>query len=78
MNGVIIGHSNPIADDLPVMAQILDRGAYIQFDTLGTYQIHTVPVVAKGIVELIAAGYGEQILLSQDVCLKQHLKQYRV
>ncbi len=87
---VIIGHSNPIADDLSVMAQILDRGAYIQFDTLGrasnplgatgnhsSFRKNDDPAVAKGIVELIAAGYGEQILLSQDVCLKQHLKQYR-
>jgi phosphotriesterase-related protein len=87
---VIIGHSNPIADDVPFMKQILDRGAYIQFDTLGRasnaigasgnvsfFRKNDDPAVAKGVVELIKAGYGDQILLSQDVCLKQHLKKYR-
>jgi phosphotriesterase-related protein len=33
-------------------------------------------LVADAIPELIAAGYEDRILLSQDVCLKTHLKRY--
>jgi phosphotriesterase-related protein len=32
--------------------------------------------VARGIVEMIKAGYTDRILLSQDVCTKLQLKSY--
>lgn len=77
---VIVGHSNPIANDLPFMKQLLDRGVYVQFDTLGrSPSVRTRLTdsdVAKGIVELIKAGFNDRILLSQDVCTKIQLKAY--
>ena len=32
---VIMGHSNRLADDVPFMTRLLERGVFIQFDTLG-------------------------------------------
>ena len=76
----IMGHSNSIADDLPFMKRLLERGVFIQFDTLGRPNGRLGGVddgkVARGIVELIEAGYADRILLSQDVCNKIHLKKY--
>lgn len=77
---VIMGHSNSIADDLPFMKRLLERGVFIQFDTLGRPDGRLGGVddgkVARGIVELIEAGYADRVLLSQDVCNKIHLKKY--
>ncbi len=77
---VIMGHSNSIADDLPFMLRLLERGVYIQFDTLGRMGSRLGRVddakVARGIVELVKAGHGNRILLSQDVCHKIELKRY--
>ena len=77
---VIVGHSNPIANDLPLMKTMMDRGAYVQFDLLGKSPTVRTRLadsdVAQGIVEMIKAGYTEKILLSQDVCTKLQLKHY--
>ena len=74
LSRVIVGHSNPIATDLPFMKQLMDRGAYIQFDLLGRPpNVRTVVSdadVANGIVAMISAGYLQKILLSQDVCTR--------
>jgi phosphotriesterase-related protein len=77
---VVVGHSNPIAMDLPFMKQLLDRGVYIQFDTLGrTPTVRsriTDTDVAEGIMQLIKAGFTDRILLSQDVCTRIQWKAY--
>ena len=77
---VIVGHSNPISTDLPFMQQLLARGVYIQFDTLGrTPTVRsriTDTDVAAGIVQLIKAGYTDRLLLSQDVCTRIQWKAY--
>ena len=79
---VVIGHSNGIARDLEFMEQLLARGAYIQFDTLGREQtprrvrLASDTDVAHGIVNLVKAGHLDRILLSLDVCTKIQLKAY--
>lgn len=77
---VIVGHSNPISNDFAFMKQLLDRGVYIQFDTLGrTPTVRsriTDTDVANGIVQLIKAGFADRILLSQDVCTRIQWKAY--
>ncbi len=76
---VILGHSCHMADDLPYMLSLLERGVCIQFDTLGvvkTTEVGRDHIVANAIPQLIAAGYADRILLSQDVCWKMHLKKY--
>ena len=76
---VILGHSDHMADDLPYMVSLLERGICIQFDTLGvvrTTETGRDHIVAKSIPRLIDAGHADRILLSQDVCWKMHLKKY--
>lgn len=77
---VILGHSNPIANDMAFMKPLLERGVYIQFDLLGrspTVRTRLTDTdVAIGIVDLIKAGYTDRILLSQDVCTKVQLKAF--
>ena len=76
----ILGHSCSMADDVPFMLELLSRGVYIQFDTLGVVRTSEEPArdhnVAVAIPQMIDAGYGDRILLSQDVCWKSHLKMY--
>ena len=80
LNRTILGHSCGMADDLPFMLDLLSRGVYIQFDTLGVVNTTELPgrdhQVALAIPQLIAAGYRDRILLSQDVCWKTHLRRY--
>lgn len=80
MTRVAMGHSNPIADNMELMKYVLQQGSYLQFDLLGEapHILSEVPDhdVAVAIIELLREGYGKQILLSQDVCLKTKLKAY--
>ena len=79
LSRVILGHSCGMADDVPFMLELLARGVYIQFDTLGvvnTTEMGRDHIVAAAIPRLIAAGYADRILLSQDVCWKTHLTRY--
>ncbi|MQA30926.1 MAG: aryldialkylphosphatase [Luteitalea sp.] len=77
---VIMGHSNSIAVDFPLMKRLLDRGVFLQFDTLGRPRTALGGAddfkVARGIAELVKAGYADRITLSQDVCNKIHQKAY--
>ena len=80
LSRVVVGHSNPLASDLAFMEQLLARGVYIQFDTLGRQPTLRSAVtdtdVGHGIVSLIEAGHVDRILLAQDVCTKLQLKSY--
>ena len=92
LSRTILGHSDEIAGDLPLMKDLLEQGVYIQFDLLGRLDIPlsyrpTSPqsfvygyalgaLVTEGIVNLIKAGYEDRILLSQDVGTKIQLKSY--
>ena len=73
---VVIGH----ADSYPVLDHylaILDRGANLEFDFIGhrfASEEAAEPQLVQLIVELLERGYGEQVLLSQDVCHNSQLK----
>lgn len=78
---VIVGHSDPIANDVPYLTDLLRRGVYVQFDLLGKPPLitRTRPTdveVAATIVALIKAGFVERLLLSHDICTKTSLKAY--
>jgi len=89
---VILGHADEIADDLPLMLEVLERGVYVQFDLIGRTQPLTrevlkgeyrdmpgpsiTMVVGQAIPRLMERGYEDRILLSHDVCWKVHLKKF--
>lgn len=78
---VILGHTDLVASDTGYLTPLLQRGATLEFDLLGRPPLvtRTRPLdrdVARTIVTLINAGYGDRIVLSQDVSEKTHLKAY--
>lgn len=78
---VIVGHSDPLADDIPYLTSLLHRGAYVQFDVLGRPPVitRTRPTdaeVGDTIKALIDAGFVRQLLLSHDICTKTSLQAY--
>lgn len=81
LSRVVLGHSDFLAGDTAYLIPLLQRGATVQFDLIGKSALLTRmraadPEVAKTIVELIKAGYTQQILLSHDICTKTSLKAY--
>jgi predicted metal-dependent phosphotriesterase family hydrolase len=76
---VVIGH----ADSYPSLdhyLEIVRRGANVEFDFLG---MSFTPMERMGegriaglVLELLARGHGDRVLLSQDVCHNSQLKHY--
>ena len=76
---VVIGH----ADSFPRLdywLAILERGANIEFDFLGmsfTPQERLAePRLIPLLLDLLGRGWGDHVLLSQDVCHNQQLRHY--
>jgi phosphotriesterase-related protein len=83
LSSVVMGHSSSVSNDVPFMKRLLARGVFIEFDYMG---VSGGPgallgpvndsVVARGIAELVKAGYADRIVLAHDVCTKIQLKKY--
>ncbi len=76
---VVISH----ADSYPNLGhylEIVGRGASVEFDFLGMSfsptEVHGEGRVVELILELLARGHAERILLSQDVCHDSQLRRY--
>lgn len=81
--GVVFGHAGTIADDMPLARRILARGASVEADFLGTTGSpwgtlfpFTDRQVARGFAELVADGWGEQLVLGGDVCQRVQLRRW--
>ena len=72
---VILGHLDR-ALDRDYLISLLDRGAFCSFDQIG--KPHYGPDTARitMLLELLAAGYEDQLLVSQDVARKSALMAY--
>lgn len=80
LSKVCVSHMDFTCSDLKYHAQILDRGVSIMYDTFGcdfyrddlwigaAYPTDTQRIA--GITELCKQGFDQQLLLSQDTCLK--------
>lgn len=80
---VIFGHAGTIAEDLPLARRLLARGATVEADFLGTTGSpwgtlfpFTDRSVARGFAELVADGWGSQLVLGGDVCQRVQLRAY--
>lgn len=72
---VIIGHCSTV--DIPEYhAALAEKGAYVQFDTLRGGPDFVVDRAVGHVMALVAAGHLERILLSHDVCLRDHLAMF--
>ncbi len=81
---VIIGHCDTVAsvewssvqDVMAYHGQIAHRGAYVQFDNIRMGSEHALRRRVDYVRNLLDKGHGEQVLLSQDVCLTSHLRAF--
>lgn len=80
---VVFGHAGTIADDLDLARRLLARGAAVEADFLGatgspwgTLFPFTDRSVARGFAELVADGWGSQLVLGGDVCQRVQLRRY--
>jgi phosphotriesterase-related protein len=76
---VVIGHS----DSYPVLdhyLEVIRRGASIEFDFLGmsftAVERHGEARIVELLLELLARGHADRVLLSQDVCSDAQLHRY--
>jgi phosphotriesterase-related protein len=73
---VVIGHADSYPN-LEHWVAILERGANLELDFLGQrFDVEEAaePRLIELLVELLERGYGDQLLLSQDVCHNRQLK----
>ena len=81
--GVVFGHAGTIADDMSLARRLLARGVSVEADFLGTTGSpwgtlfpFTDREVARGFAELVADGWGEQLVLGGDVCQRVQLRRW--
>jgi len=70
---VIVGHT----DSVPIPEYhlaLVEQGCYISFDSIGTGSSYDTHRAVDYVLDLVRAGFGSQILLSHDVCLRDHLR----
>lgn len=69
---VVIGHADTVPD-AAYHRQVLDAGAYLQFDMIRGVTAWHMERLVGWVITLVRDGYRDQLLLSQDVCLTSHL-----
>jgi predicted metal-dependent phosphotriesterase family hydrolase len=70
---VIVGHT----DSVPIPGYhlaLVEQGCYISFDSIGTGSSYDTHRAVDYVLDLVRAGFGSKILLSHDVCLRDHLR----
>jgi phosphotriesterase-related protein len=80
----VLCHMNPSHDDLAYQSSLADRGAFLEYDMIGMdyyyadqrAQSPSDEENARAIARLVERGYGERLLLSQDVFLKMMLTRF--
>lgn len=75
-NRVIIGHVDRIPMTRNQHIGIAKTGAFLQFDQIGKSEEYTDQMRADRVVDLMEAGYGDQILLSLDYGRRSQLVSY--
>ncbi|GAA1488133.1 phosphotriesterase family protein [Brachybacterium sacelli] len=73
-----LAHSDPSGADVDYQRRLLDRGVWLEFDMIGldiTFPGEgaspAITDTADAVARLVELGYGDQILLSHDLFLKQ-------
>lgn len=73
---VIIGHVDRVPMSLNQHLRLARTGALLQFDQIGKSEEYTDQKRAERVVQLIEAGFGDQILLSLDYGRRSQLVSY--
>lgn len=69
---IVLGHLD-LANDMDYYKAVLDTGVNIGFDTCGKIAYLADEVRADNLCRLLELGYGDQIMLSQDISRKSYL-----
>ena len=72
LNKVIIGHCDTYIDQ-NYHLEILNKGAYVQFDTIGREHMNPDDRRADSLVNLLRLGWIKKLLLSSDRCYRSDL-----
>jgi predicted metal-dependent phosphotriesterase family hydrolase len=72
---VIIGHLGD-RRDISMLLPIAERGAFLGIDNIGYHDYQREERRAQNVVELIAAGFRSQVLLSMDIATLNDLHWY--
>jgi phosphotriesterase-related protein len=80
----ILCHMNPSGNDIDYQTSLAMRGAFIEYDMLGMDYWYADQQVqcpsdednARAIAGLVKNGFGDRLLLSQDVFIKMMLSHY--
>jgi predicted metal-dependent phosphotriesterase family hydrolase len=72
---VVIGHCDTVPD-MEYHLKIAQRGAFVQFDTIRGNREFDLAIRLDYIKNLANEGFLDRILISQDICLRSHLKAY--
>lgn len=72
---VVIGHVDT-TPDLSYHEQLLKMGVWIAYDTVGQTDKQADESRADGLVELLAKGYRDRILISSDIAKRAALRSY--
>jgi phosphotriesterase-related protein len=84
MESIVLCHSNPSGEDHEYQTRLLRRGAYLQYDMIGMEVFYADQQAqcpsgeddARNIARLVRGGFGERVLMSQDIFLKTLLRSY--
>jgi phosphotriesterase-related protein len=83
LSNVILSHMDECGFVMDEHKSLARRGAFIEYDCFGQEAYYTAEQWdprdverVQGLVAAIEAGLTSQLLISQDVCLKIHLKEY--
>lgn len=71
---IILGHTD-LTGSVPYQLTLLEAGANIAFDTIGKTAYLSDERRAECICDLLDKGYGDKLLLSQDVSRRTYLKE---
>lgn len=73
LSRVIIGH---LGDRIGVkhLLPIADKGVYVEVDNIGYLDYQPEYVRADNVAALVKEGFGDRVLLSEDICTLKHLK----
>ncbi|MBZ4016139.1 phosphotriesterase family protein [Streptomyces purpurogeneiscleroticus] len=70
---ICIGHQD-LLDDSGVHQELAERGAYVAFDTVGKESYQSDAVRLRLLLELVAAGHADRVLLSGDISRHGYLR----
>ena len=74
LSRVVMGHS--YGKDMAYLRRVFERGAYIEFDYFGQAPLPPASDAQRieSIAAMIAAGFGDKLLVAHDVCTKPQLR----